>query len=103
MVNLRQQCKVINKKRQTSDIAHLCLHNLPVSWSYLEVVNEQRKAGWSFVFPQRSLVILYANGMLASAHNDSRMLRSKKDGIMHLELLTSLSDLRDQCCPIRFE
>ena len=68
-------------------------------------MNSAKQAGHLF-FPQSSLVIVYANGMyemLANAHNDSRMLRSKKDGIMHLELLTSLSDLRDQCCPIRFE
>ena len=36
-------------------------------------VNSAKQA-WHLFSPQSSLVIIYANGMLASAHNDSQML-----------------------------
>ena len=44
MVNLRQQSKVINKKRQTSDIAHLCLHKPRLRGSELNVDNWNDKS-----------------------------------------------------------
>ena len=71
MVNLRQQSKVINKKKT---YFRYCSQFVCTNHD-LEVVSEQRKAGCQLFSPQSSLVILCASGMygmLASAHKTSQ-------------------------------
>ena len=51
MVNLRQQSKVINKKKTNFRYCSPLFAQFASLLKLPEVVSEQRKAGWSFIFP----------------------------------------------------
>ena len=75
MVNLRQQSKVINKKKDKFQIllTVVCTICQSPEVTSRSSVNSAKHA-YHFFPPQSSLVIVYANGMygmLASANNDS--------------------------------